>query len=655
MDIIAIITSFESEILTFLGVLAATAIALWYAIRSLNLGFSRKQKIMIISMAALLSIGLIINTWRITIMMMRIPKVQSSVPIAETVYNVKKPQIEVTFSTPVKFQDLKVNIYPSVEFTVLPTGFLANNLFTRRILITPKTSFPTDQKIILYFSNLEGIFNIGYGGEQRLEFSAPVLPTVLEVNPPYENTEIKPDSTFVLSLSAPATFVSDWQVNITPNHPLTTKLSDDGKRLSITPLGPLSQSTLYAIEVNRTPVVTRYSDLQIVDRGKAELEKTIKFTTTKPPLVSSFNPQGKSVPPNIKIDLIFDHAMDKASVEKSLIIAPDIIHYFVWDNDDKTLHVIHNGLAKDTAYTLTLVNGIKTQLGGTSDIDSVFQFKTAGPVTLVNSTPDNNAANILSDNPLKFTFDQNIDQKLISDYVAIKPNIAYKLNVTGPVLQIIPDKILQNNTNYTITFLKNIPAIYGLAGAADQTVSFTTAPFQVSLNVPYFAQQSLFTCNISAARMLLAYRNVNVTENDLISVIGTQPGRGSGNPYKGYVPDYGTYWDPVAKGVSTYRPTRLITSGNLNDLISELLKGNPVMIWGQNGWSDPHDISWTASGGTFIKAVNGMHSSVLRGFIGPSDNPTQILLNDPWRGQYAIDTSEFLRRWSFFKIAMVVD
>jgi hypothetical protein len=50
-----------------------------------------------------------------------------------------------------------------------------------------------------------------------------------------------------------------------------------------------------------------------------------------------------------------------------------------------------------------------------------------------------------------------------------------------------------------------------------------------------------------------------------------------------------------------------------------------------------------------------MHSTVVRGFSGPENNPTQIYLNDPWRGQYAVSTAEFMRRWSYFLMAMVVD
>lgn len=178
---------------------------------------------------------------------------------------------------------------------------------------------------------------------------------------------------------------------------------------------------------------------------------------------------------------------------------------------------------------------------------------------------------------------------------------------------------------------------------------------EVNLKVPFFKQEEDFTCNIAAARQLLAYRGVALPEQQLKSDIGSTGSRGNGNPYEVHVPDYGTYWDPVLRGVSKYRPARLFKEWNLKDLIGEIQKGNPVMIWGQNGWSDPHEISWTNPDRTFVYAINGMHSSVARGFRGPSENPTHILLNDPWRGVYWIPTAEFLRRWNFFKVALVVD
>jgi len=59
----------------------------------------------------------------------------------------------------------------------------------------------------------------------------------------------------------------------------------------------------------------------------------------------------------------------------------------------------------------------------------------------------------------------------------------------------------------------------------------------------------------------------------------------------------------------------LLQKPQLSDLISQVNLGNPVMVWGQNGWSDPHEISWTNPDGQFVYAVNGMHSYIITGIL----------------------------------------
>ncbi len=179
-------------------------------------------------------------------------------------------------------------------------------------------------------------------------------------------------------------------------------------------------------------------------------------------------------------------------------------------------------------------------------------------------------------------------------------------------------------------------------------------PQNIHLDVPYFAQTEMFTCNIAALRMLLSYRNIFVSETDLKKNVGSSGSRGNGNPHLGYTSSYGTYWEPIGKIAGSYREFKIFDHPDLVVILNEVASANPVMIWGQNGWSDPHELSWTTPDGEKIYAINGMHSYVVTGFDGPVHNPEYIYVNDPWRGQYKLDTQEFLRRWSFFNMALVV-
>ena len=107
--------------------------------------------------------------------------------------------------------------------------------------------------------------------------------------------------------------------------------------------------------------------------------------------------------------------------------------------------------------------------------------------------------------------------------------------------------------------------------------------------------------------------------------------------------------------MSLYHHNNVYTGWNLSALLTKVEEGKPVMVWGQNGWSTPTDISWTATDGTYIYAISGMHSYLVTGFEGTKDNPTLIYVNDPWRGQITLTPATFNSRWSYFKTALVIE
>src|SRR4030067_2428969 len=114
-----------------------------------------------------------------------------------------------------------------------------------------------------------------------------------------------------------------------------------------------------------------------------------------------------------------------------------------------------------------------------------------------------------------------------------------------------------------------------------------TGPEEFVLPVLNMKQQESFTCNIAAARILLKYRGIDINETDLKGKIGMSGSRGNGNPHKGYTADYGTYWEPIQSVLNQFRPTRVYRDFPLGSLTDEVRRGNPVLVWEQNGWSDP--------------------------------------------------------------------
>ena len=191
----------------------------------------------------------------------------------------------------------------------------------------------------------------------------------------------------------------------------------------------------------------------------------------------------------------------------------------------------------------------------------------------------------------------------------------------------------------------------------------------VKLAVPYHHQEHALSCEVASLLMALNYRGVKVTESELIknlpvsdpgprqaNNIWGDPNLGFVGDVNGYMPNtgYGVYEQPIDDLALKYRPAKIITSGTLDSLITELGNGNPVVVWGVVGTG--RDISWTTSGGKVITAKMDEHARTLIGFTGDSKNPQLMILLDPIFGEIRLTVKDFLANWKMLENkAVVVD
>ncbi len=594
-----------------------------------------------------------IGTFRLLSDLQKSPLILSSTPGKDKKVIDREDIIHIRFTTPVIYDTLTIHTNPQIETTVKKNGYLFGLLpFGTTITLVPKVSLAPGEHIMIYLTNIRGPGTKGFGGEQLIE-AIVMDPEVTEVIPKDKSQHVATNQEVIFKFSSAVGDLREWNIKSEPEHPTSLSL-DNNKTIHIKPGTPFKQGETYKLQLVHTPVITLREDSTEVRKLDARTKSRIELGIVKAAHISSFTPSGNAVNPKEPIVIEFEEAIDSSTFNKFLKIIPDVAHSMRFENGEKKLTINHEELKKDTQYKVIIAKGVKTKKGGELEREINFDFKTAGPISVTESQPSEGSNNIPVDTIIKISFDQKVASS-IKDKISINPGIEGSYSVHDNIVEFKPKNNLAYETKYEVSIAKDAPSEYGLASTGEKTISFNTSPDQVILNVPQFGQQTLFTCNIAAARMLLGFRGVSVSEQDLINKIGTQAGRGSGNPHKGYVSNFGTFWDAVHRGVTQYRSARLITSGNLKDILEEVKKGKPVMTWGQNGWSNPYDISWTASDGTFIKAVNGMHSVVVRGYVGSTDNPRLIFVNDPWRGQYAMDTNTFMERWSYYKMAMVIE
>lgn len=584
----------------------------------------------------------------------KVPALSRTTPKNSQILPANHPTIRIEFTDPVVFSTVKINTFPENELTVTPHGYLFNIIpIGRSLSISPSKSYTPGSTIMVYVSNIEGPLTHGFGGETLLELQSEALPQVESITSPAQVYDVATNQEIRLRLDKAAEALSSWQVRSNPE--MQFDLSSNGNEIIIKPKSPYKQSTMYTVVASQFPYITDYKTQDRTLGFTAATETTIQFTTVSPPFVKHISPSGETIFPEQDIVVDFKHPMNASESGKFITILSGAPHRVIWEENDTRLKIKHDTLPKQSSVSATLRRGLQTKLGGSIEDDIRYEFKTPGPVALLTTTPRNGETGVLTDTPIELTVNQPVEKTSIVRAVSVSPAFEYTTIASESSILILPTGKLKPDTTYTIRLSPSVQSVYGLPAQNTMSISFSTGSPQTLLQVPFYKQESSFTCNVAAAKMLLAYRRIQVSEQAIIDAMGSGGKRGSGNPHLGYVSDYGTYWSAISKGVSHFAPNTVIQNGTLRQIISYIQSGIPVMIWGQNGWSDPHDISWTTPDGLYIKAINGMHSSVVRGFAGTADNPTDIFLNDPWRGQYSIPVKEFLRRWGYFNTALILD
>lgn len=209
--------------------------------------------------------------------------------------------------------------------------------------------------------------------------------------------------------------------------------------------------------------------------------------------------------------------------------------------------------------------------------------------------------------------------------------------------------------------LSFIPALAGpaVAQAADATVQSETAlviPDQVILqNFPVYAQEHTLSCEYASTRMITAYWNMEISEDEFIQSIPLNPNphlgyRGNIDGWFGGTDQYGIYLEPIANYLDTRGFSTKLLDGTADAVKAELALGHPVqvIIIAGMGWSTPFTAE---SDGLTYQLAAGEHSVVLYGY-----DANGVYVADPGYGTsdyYSWAT--FLRSWSYLgNMAMAV-
>ncbi len=556
--------------------------------------------------------------------------------------------IEISFTVPINPENVSLHISPEVEGNWIFQDALPffSGRYKDRAVFVPKESFYPEAKVVVYAVGLKRLFPGGTVHEQSLDFFSPMLPNIKDIYPKdgQENVGIK--DPFEITFDAPSGEFVDWTYEISPPISFTIDTASVSKHKLVFSK-PLQQDRVYSLSISRAGRSYRVDDFSDVLKGDAELVQKISFKTVASPYVKLFDQQAAGARADSPIKVVFSEAMNPVSVAEKFSLSPATVGTINWEDEKTFVFTPNEEFKRGTDYIIKFLSGMENKFGGTTDRDIELNFSPAGVVAVSSISPKNASYGQSVDlSRIVVEFDQAVDRDSAQNSFSISPNIAGSFSWEGNKMIFSLSRALDYATKYRIQLKKGIKTVYGLDSDKDYNYSFTTKDKTFSLEVPMYYQSETFTCNIAATRMVLASKAVKLSEASIKAAVGE-----GGDPNVNWVEGYGVHWGPISDFISKYRTVSVKRNWNVVDLVKEVQKGNPVIIWGHNQLSSL-GVFKLDSGAT---AYHGMHSVVVKGFVGDVENPSAIIVNDPWRGVRTISVSSFKNLWAYIgNTALVV-
>ncbi|MBN1915774.1 Ig-like domain-containing protein [Candidatus Dojkabacteria bacterium] len=538
----------------------------------------------------------------------------------------------------------------------------------RKLAFYPEESILPGNNITIYIGEIKGLYQTDPTWDKVIDLKSPGIPEIVSTYPENEGCDFGVNEKIEIKLSSQDGNFMDWDFDIEPAADFQV-VRNNSDRVFIEFIKPLAQSTTYKLTTKKTPQSYSIETGDVLIQEETMEEEDLSFTTIKAPTISNIEPVGDGVLVDSAIKIKFDFDMVREDVESNISIEPSVEYTISWEDGATIILKPVLPLEKEKDYTVKLPSGLKNLKGGVSEIEVAHSFRTVGVVRVASTSPSANATGRDVNVNISITFNQQVDKASAQSKFSITPAVGGAFSWNGNTMVFNPTASLAYTTPYTVNIAKGVKTVHGIDSNSDYSFKFTTKSQIFELNTIIVTQPYRYSCNLTASRIALNYKGVNVSVDTLYSQIvkDTTPYDEAtntwGNPNSGYVGSitgnpkgYGVYWGPIRNLISSYRPAETHTGWNRTALLQEVQNNNPVIIWAHNAYAGSGaDISWNLPGGGRVYAVKGMHSFVVRGYIGELENPTNIILVDPaGRGRWVISTSYFDSLWNVFGRAAVV-
>lgn len=566
--------------------------------------------------------------------------------------------IELKFTHPVYKSELITLINPEIEGEWVWDDYLGLSDITRSGRLILKESFFPDISVVIFIKGVHRVFMQSENHEVSLRIISASSPSLVKTIPLHSSVDNSIDG--VIDFIFNKNYNKLVEFNITTNPVFEFEVKNEDTKMSIVPKINLVQNTNYKVTIEKIPVKYSLITDNVLAKQPSTETVTLEFATGATSNIKAFSPLGNGVLSNSEISINFEKTFLKESVESSIQIVPTIQKEFVWVDEKNLIIKAEKGFDKETIYTLSFKAPIKTLAEEEIAISTKFSFETIGKVKVIGISPSNQSSGVSEYSALTLFFDQEVDKESAQNNLVISPQVTGSIDWTdNKTMNWRPSEPLKFSTNYSILLNAGVKSVYGLTSDKEFSFSFTTRAEEIQIpNVPFYYQPyGSFSCNIYAAKMALGWKGYYLSAYSIISEIGYNPtivsDQWTGNPYNEFVGNsdgswgYGAY-APALQEVFNNRGiyTEIKQGWSVAGIAEQVAAGRPVIIWRYNGVSSDYSYSWYSSDGTYIPAISGQHGGVIIGFRGSINNPTSLLLYDPWFGPFWINSQSFDYYWS---------
>lgn len=614
------------------------------------------KKYFVISLISVAAIIFLVALWLLFLP----PKVKATSPEKNAI-NGSLKKVEISFNKPVGRDKVSATISPQVSGEWRFEGQIwGSHLFTK-MAFYPDDFLTPNEEYSIKIENISSVAREYLNNNYLFSFKSQSLPKIKVASIADGQKDVRIDLPIIVELDEPNENVVDYDFILNPEADFKKIFSETQNQFVLELRAPLRQATDYTMTVRRILIGADFNkNAEIKD------DFSIKFTTKGPPGVKSYSPTGNHVFVDTnEFGVIFDQGLNHAELTRNVTTTPVVSGKWGWDeSNNKLTFSATEKLKYATKYTIHINKGIHGTDSSFLSEDINLSFGTIGNASIVSTVPKNGSSGV-TPGKIELTFDQEVDQASAEAAFYIEPAVVGTFSWNKNTISFAPSG-LSNDQNYKFGFASGVKSIHGLPSVVSFEYKFLTKSSETILNVPLDYQDKSLSCEAASLKMALRYKGANVSENDIMNIIGFDPtirnGGIWGDPHSAFVGDinghqnttgYGVYWEPIARAANNWRSAVAFTGWTAEKAAEQIAEGNPIVIWGVTGRSIARD-DWQTPSGKNILAWHGEHARTLIGFKGSVSNPTHFIINDPISGRLTWTKSQFESDWASFGNAGVV-